>query len=172
VDRLRLVPFEPDAAPQVAAWATSPREVRDWCGREAERVLPDDLRTWSRSPDVEAWLLVEPVCRGAAGRIDGWRAVGYGELWLDHEEHEVELAHLIVDPARRGEGLGRALAARLAARAQAGHPHLPLVVLRVQPGNEAAVRAYRAAGFRPVTPDVQVAWNRDQRIAWRWMQLA
>jgi hypothetical protein len=36
----------------------------------------------------------------------GLTGTGYGELWLDTDEDEVELARLIVPPDRRHQGLG------------------------------------------------------------------
>ena len=124
---------------------------------------------WGVIP-VEAWLLVEDPGSAVHAAPDGRLAVAYGELWPDPAESEVELARLIVDPRRRNRHVGRALAGRLAARAAADHPELGLVVLRVQPGNEAAMRAYAAAGFQRVGPEEEAAWNRGQRVAWAWMR--
>lgn len=57
---------------------------------------------WQRDADARARVLVE----------DG-TVVGYGELWLDDEEDEVELARLIVAPDTRGKGVGPHVADRL-----------------------------------------------------------
>ena len=77
------------------------------------------------------------------------RLVAYGELWVDDEEAGVELARLIVDPAERGQGVGRRLAGGLADLARSRYP---LVFLRVVPANIAARRCYAAAGFQPAGP--------------------
>ncbi|MEU2563246.1 GNAT family N-acetyltransferase [Streptomyces longispororuber] len=50
---------------------------------------------WSRGSGVRARLLVA-----------GDRPVGYGELWPDEAEDEVELARIIVAPRERGRGWG------------------------------------------------------------------
>ncbi len=55
-------------------------------------------------------------------------------------------AAIEVDPAARGRGLGRALAAAARHLAGAGRP----VWAQINPGNVASVRAFLAAGYRPV----------------------
>jgi ribosomal protein S18 acetylase RimI-like enzyme len=95
--------------------------------------------------------------------------VAYGELWVDHDEREAELARLIVDPLRRNLGVGRYLAACLAERARQRSPQ---VFLRVRPGNRAALRSYAAAGFTPASTADQEEWNRGQPVAYTWMTYA
>jgi [ribosomal protein S18]-alanine N-acetyltransferase len=48
----------------------------------------------------------------------GRRPAGYGDVWADPVEHEAELARIVVDPARRGAGLGRRLVSLLADEAR------------------------------------------------------
>jgi GNAT superfamily N-acetyltransferase len=79
----------------------------------------DGVRVWT----VEGGVLV--LGRGLAGR------------W----EVAVE-----VDPAHRGRGLGRALAAAARYLVPAGEP----LWAQIAPGNAASVRAFLASGFRPV----------------------
>lgn len=72
-------------------------------------MLRQTITDWQRDDDVQAHILVEDE-----------RVVGYGELWFDAEEDEVELARIIVAPtsARRGsavcwcEGSSRRLSGR------------------------------------------------------------
>jgi [ribosomal protein S18]-alanine N-acetyltransferase len=104
---------------------------------------------------VEAYTLVE-----------GDELIGYGELWLDDEEMEVELARLIVAPAHRRLGAGRQLVAALTGLA---HQRQPLAVVRVHPGNTAARRCYAAAGFERVTSAEEAEWNVHQPVAYVWM---
>lgn len=80
----------------------------------------DDVRSWQADGGVVL------LGRGMAGR---WEAA------------------LEVDPDRRGQGLGRALA--LAARHLLPDPETPLWA-QISPGNAASVRAFLAAGYRPV----------------------
>ncbi len=58
----------------------------------------------------------------------------------------VQLAGIVVDPDRRGAGLGRALVAAAAREALAWAPDRP-VSLHVRAANTGAIRAYEAAGF-------------------------
>lgn len=58
----------------------------------------------------------------------------------------VQLAGIVVDPERRGAGLGRALVAAAAREARAWAPDRP-VSLHVRAANSGAIRAYEAAGF-------------------------
>lgn len=95
---------------------------------EADSAHPRVARALRYRDDVRSWRTdggVVTVGRGIAGR---WEA-------------SVE-----VDPGYRGTGLGRALA--LAARhlVPAGSP----VWAQISPANAASVRAFLAAGFRPV----------------------
>jgi ribosomal protein S18 acetylase RimI-like enzyme len=118
-------------------------------------VPPGVIVRWSEQPDVRSYLLVE-----------GGQPVAYGELWIDDDEAEVELARIVVDPRRRGQHLGRALARLLAEEAAGSYPD---VFLRLVPGNTAALRSYSAAGFTRVDPEVERDWNRGQPVAYLWM---
>ena len=106
-----------------------------------------------------AWVLVEEPDA---------HPVGYGELWLDEEEDEVELARLIVDPARRRSGLGRALVTHLVAAAAA--TGLSGCLLRVVPDNAPAIALYRAAGFAAVDPERAAEWNQGQPTDYLWFE--
>ncbi|MFF4267518.1 GNAT family N-acetyltransferase [Streptomyces virginiae] len=148
-----LLPFTDTHAPTVAGWPTSAQEVALWCGRQEFPVPPAAITEWQRDDDVRAHVLV-----------DDERVVGYGELWFDAEEDEVELARIIVAPDARGKGLGRALVRGLLAQALAAGHHD--IFLRVHPDNEPASRCYRAAGFLPVDPTLAETWNRTQPVAY------
>jgi hypothetical protein len=65
--------------------------------------------------------------------------------------------------------LGRYLAAGLARLARFRHPR---VILRVHPGNIAALRCHAAAGVEPVEPDQAAAWNAGQPVGYVWLSLA
>jgi ribosomal-protein-alanine N-acetyltransferase len=154
-----LETFDPDRAGLVASWAVGDEVVRAWCARDDDTVPADVVVEWSQADDVEAYLF-----RDEAGEL-----VAYGELWLDDDEGEVELARLLVAPERRGRGVGRALTRALTERAQDTHPELPAVILRVRPENAQAIRAYTAAGFVAIPDDEQDEWNQGQRFAYHWM---
>jgi RimJ/RimL family protein N-acetyltransferase len=158
-----LQPFDPAQAALVASWAAGDAGVvRAWIAIEAESVPAEVVAGWSEADDVEAFVYTETA--------DG-PPVAYGELWLDDEEGDLELARLLVAPERRGQGVGRRFVRDLADQARRTHPELPLVLLRVHPENVRAIRAYTAAGFVDVPADEQPAWNEGQRDTYHWMVL-
>jgi ribosomal protein S18 acetylase RimI-like enzyme len=157
---LALEAFDPGQAREVASWARTAEEVGAWCARTEAPVPAAVVVGWAGRPDVRAFI----------ARANG-RIVAYGELWLDPDEGEVELAHLIVDPAVRGRGMGVALARALVARARSVHPELDRVILRVRPSNAAALRTYARAGFERVPSDEATAWNVGQPEAFAWMRI-
>lgn len=149
VTQMDLLPFAAAHAVTVAGWPTSSREVVMWCGRQEFPVLRQTITDWQRDDDVQAHILVEDE-----------RVVGYGELWFDAEEDEVELARIIVAPDIRGKGLGRVLVRGLLAQALgAGYSD---VFMRVHPDNETALRCYREAGFVSVDAGLAESWNAAQ----------
>ena len=94
--------------------------------------------------------------------------MAYGEIWEDPDESEAELARLIVDPSKRGRGVGRRLATALADEAlRLGWSD---IWLRVVPDNEPALRAYAAAGFVRATTAEEGAFNIGQRVAFVWLR--
>jgi len=94
--------------------------------------------------------------------------VGYGELWEDRDLDEAELARLVIAPALRGKGHGRALTRALADEAH--RRGFAEVWLRVVPENAAARRAYEAAGFARATADEEVEFNIGQARTYVWMR--
>lgn len=152
---MQLRPFEPEHAPRVSSWARTEEEVAAWCSRTEVPVSPEVIAGWGEEPDVVAFGLFEDD-----------ELVAYGELWVDDEEDEVEVARLIVAPPRRGHGVGRELAGLLADRARQIHPK---VFLRVRPDNQAALRSYAAAGFTRVAADEAKTWNEGQPVEYAWM---
>lgn len=160
----RLAPPRAGDATTVAWWSRSAEEARRWCS-VAEHPFPAErVRGWWAGNDVQPWLLAE-----------GPEAVpvGYGELWVDGEEDEVELARLIVRPGtatgraraaarrlpgRRGRGeWARRLRAAGGPRQRRGTGALPGRRVRrgggrpgrrVEPGPARRVRLVRVAGVR------------------------
>ena len=96
---MALGSFEMKRAAVVAGWATTATEVSLLCGREELPFPAELLDKWPKiADDIVLYQFV-----------DGETLIGYGELWLDEEEDEVELARIIVAPEHRGKGLGRRL---------------------------------------------------------------
>ncbi|WP_431962936.1 GNAT family N-acetyltransferase [Actinacidiphila sp. bgisy160] len=150
---------EPAYARAVAGWTATAREVALWCGRQEHPVPDEVVAGWRDAEDVEAYLL-----------YDGRELVGYGELWLDAEGDEVELARVIVAPSARGRGVGRRLIAELTARARL--TGLAEVFLRVHPDNAGALRCHLGAGFLPVPAEQAAEWNVPQPVAYVWLRHA
>jgi RimJ/RimL family protein N-acetyltransferase len=150
--------FRESDAREVARWAMSADEVRRWAGSDPG--WPVDVsvfRRWHAEPDVRPYVL-----------CDGEQQVGYGEVWIDEPEQEVELARLIVSPDYRGHGVGRHLV-RLLLK-QASSFGLPDAFVRVVPGNGPALACYRGAGFSPVSEPDREEFNRGQPVDYVWMR--
>jgi ribosomal protein S18 acetylase RimI-like enzyme len=155
---MELRPVTGDEAATVAGWCTSPVEASMWCGHVGASVPVEKIVGWAAEDGVRQF-----------GLHDGQGLVAYGELWLDEDEAEVELARLIVDAARRGRGVGRTLVAELVSRARSHHPD---VFMRVHPDNAAALRCYAGAGFVRVASELEQEWNRPQPVAYVWLRHA
>ena len=154
---LRVQPFPAGSADTVSSWARTSEETIMWCGRPTAPVPAEQINAWSDEPSVHPY-----------GLFQNDRLVAYGELWIDDDEAETELARLIVDPTERGHGLGRRLVTELASLALERYPH---VVMRVHPANAAALRCYAAAGFIPVDVALTAEWNAAQPMDYVWLRL-
>ena len=157
---VQLQPFDPALAGQISTWTTSADEVNAWSSRFDDRVPPEVIAGWSEPDDVEAYV----------GIVNA-TVIAYGELWLDPDEGEVELARLLVEPSRRGRGLGRDLTRSLVEQARRTHPELAHVILRVRPDNAVARRAYAGAGFVEHDAAEAEVWNAGQPAEYVWMRL-
>ncbi|WP_433017913.1 GNAT family N-acetyltransferase [Kribbella sp. CA-294648] len=150
--------FESEFTTLVAGWASSAQEVGLLSGRDEFPFPAELLSSWRQTTeDIKAYLF-----------FDGQTPIGYGELWLDDEEDEVELARIIVAPELRGNGIGTAFVRALLVRAlDAGYSD---VFLRVRPDNEPAIRTYLRVGFQPVDQALADEWNEPQPIKYTWLQ--
>ena len=148
--------FRESDAREVARWPGSLDEVRRWAGSDPG--WPVDVSVfgrWHADPDVGPYII-----------LDG-APIGYGEIWVDEPEQEVELARIIVSPERRGRGVGRRLVGLLLERAAL--TGLPDAFVRVVPENGAALGCYRGAGFSPVSDSEREEFNRGQPVDYVWM---
>lgn len=156
---MRLMTPTAEHAPRIATWSRSAEEAQRWCSRAEHPFPPQRILEWWSADDVQPWVL--------AGN-DRETPIAYGELWLDEAEDEVELARVIVDPDRRGSGVGRRLVHELVHAARSTGSSA--CVLRVAPDNSAALRLYRAAGFEDVDAERSEAWNAGQPVRYVWME--
>lgn len=155
-----LFPFTDELAVEISSWILSAEEASAWAGGDTTFPLaPDQFRRWHDDSDVHSFIV----------RHDG-DLVAYGELWVDRAEQEIELARIIVHPARRGIGIGRAFVTALVRHAAAFE--LPNLFVRVAPDNGRAIRCYESAGFVRVSTNDQETYNRGQRNDYVWMKYA
>lgn len=119
---------------------------------------PEGVLAWWEDDDAVPWVLED----------DG-EPVAYGELWVDVEEDEVELARLIVPEHLRGQGHGGRLTVALTV--EAATYGLATTMLRTTEDNTVAIACYAARGFVRLSPDEEQVWNEGQRRDWVWMVL-
>ncbi|MFD9301474.1 GNAT family N-acetyltransferase [Streptomyces sp. NPDC060048] len=93
-------------------------------------------------PDVEDGSLALWVSTGPDGRVDG--TISWSRESKPNGRHRAEVRKLMVHPAARGRGTGRALLAE--AEAAAARAGVVLLFLDTESGS-AAERVYRAAGW-------------------------
>jgi RimJ/RimL family protein N-acetyltransferase len=149
--------FRASDAREVARWPSSLDEVRRWAGSDPGWPVDESVfGRWHANPDVRPYI----IC-------DGEEPIGYGEVWVDEPEREVELARIIVGPGRRGRGVGRRLVRLLLDRAALAG--LPDAFVRVVAENGAAICCYRAAGYSPVSEPEHEEFNRGQPVDYVWM---
>lgn len=153
---LRLAPLETTHAELLVSWARAAVDADRWASVAVAELTPGLIARWHAEPGVYPFLAFE-----------GEGPVGYGEVWL--EADEAELARILVAPAHRGRGIGRALTTRLADEAR--RLGREAIWVRVVPDNAAALACYRAAGFVRATAADEAAFNAAQPRAYTWLRL-
>ncbi|MGV3720957.1 MAG: GNAT family N-acetyltransferase [Actinomycetota bacterium] len=150
-------PVRAGDAEVIAGWARTPQEARLWAGPGARwPVIASHLREWHADADIHPYVLL----------TDNY-PVAYGEIWLDFQEQELELARLIVRPDLRGRGIGRRLVRKLIE--SAASTGLPVVFMRVAPENASALACYERCGFARVPDGDQRRYNQGQLVDYVWL---
>jgi RimJ/RimL family protein N-acetyltransferase len=128
-------------------------------------LLPEDLErisSFARDPDelflfaprAEYPLTPDQLRRALRGRLSPTvvlerdRVVGYANLYGFRDADHCFVGNVIVDPDRRGEGIGRYLVERMVARARVDHRIGEVRVSCFAP-NAPAMALYIALGFSP-----------------------
>jgi len=153
-----LLKFRDAHAREISRSATSVEEVRRWSVSDTGfHVDVSVFQLWLADPDVNPYVL----CDGAA-------LIGYGEVWVDETEHEVELGRIIVRPESRSCGVGKRFVILLLERAALSG--FPDAFVRVVPDNHVAIGCYRSAGFSLVPESVRERYNQGQPVDYVWMR--
>jgi ribosomal protein S18 acetylase RimI-like enzyme len=153
---LKLVRFEAQFAAAILAWVQDSQDALAWANLPEPPSDPSIFSTWHQEPGVRPYVLTESGV-----------AVAYGEMWEDLAANEIELARIVVAPARRGQGIGRALVDRMLAECSSAAS--PVAFVRVRPGEAAALACYRSAGFAQVSPAAESLYNVGQPVEYVWL---
>ena len=129
-----IIGFTMEYSGTVRSWIESEETYYSLC-RSKEYPPPENVvETWQRA-GVSAYILLSQN-----------RPVAYGELWDKPQSMAVEVAHLLVDPARRSQGYGTKMLQLLFDRA-AGRKGVVQVMINLFGGNEEVLNCYLKAGF-------------------------
>ena len=142
---LLLREFRPTDADAVVSWIKSERQMRQWCADRYPHypVTAEDMNSYHRK-------YIDGASSIALTMVEGESVAGYITLRNPEEDKsEWRLGFVIVDDARRGLGLGKALVS-MAVEYAYTHLGAAKVSLGVFENNPSAVYCYKAAGFKPV----------------------
>ena len=139
-------PADDDDVDLLVAWHDDPEVSRYW---DDERFTRDEMVVRLHRPDVEAYIV----------EADG-EPVGYLQVWWEDDAGGIDM---FLVPGARGRGLGPD-AARAVARHLRGGRGWRRVTVDPYLSNEAAIRAWRRAGFRDVGEQ-----EPDEEHSARWL---
>lgn len=142
-----LRPVVPEHLERVITWISTPQALKLW-GGPALTFPPRMEKTWQEigATDQNTFSLLE----------QGVRVAGLGQI-LFREPGTVHLARIIVEPTKRGRGLGRILCQQLLEAGFARHP-VSEFTLNVYRNNAPAIRLYTSLGFAIVSEDLENDW--------------
>jgi len=108
------------------------------------------------------------VQAGFATVFEGGEAIGYAMCAIDRGM--AEIGSVIIEPAKRGRGVGHRLIGAL--MRFAGNAGAHSAFLQVEAGNATAIRLYRSFGFRDVYAYRTLIRDLQRRARWRRQQSA
>ncbi|MBI1826717.1 MAG: GNAT family N-acetyltransferase [Planctomycetes bacterium] len=133
-----LTPFQPTDAASLLQWVNTPTDLRWLAPNTSWPLTEEKIYEWT-ARGGQAFVL-----RSMPGRV----VVGYGEVnAFAGRGRETWIGHVIIEPGRRGRGLGTALVGGMLQCAFVNR-RASRVSLIVFPENVAAVHCYLRAGFR------------------------
>jgi GNAT superfamily N-acetyltransferase len=140
----------PEDEPVIKGWLSEPKVCKYVTGRQVYST--DMFYSWYEAHDQFGYILEE-----------GTNSVAYGEIWIDEEEKDIELAHIVVHPSLRNKGLGKSFIKELLAECK-NYPY-EWVYMRIEPGNVQAIQCYKGVGF---VEDPNLRSSFDSR--WIWLK--
>jgi RimJ/RimL family protein N-acetyltransferase len=145
--RIRLVPFTSSDVERLLGWIRSPEELMLWTASSfgfplTREHIEGHLRDSAERGDRQLRRIFKAIEDGLE------KAVGHIELGaIDPRNRSVRIGRVLVDPARRGQGLGAAMMRAAVAMAfrELGMHRVELGVFDVNP---AAIACYERVGFQ------------------------
>ena len=141
---IRLLPFTTSDIDRLLGWIRSPEELMLWTASSfgfplTREHIEGHLRDSAERGDRRIFKAVEERSQEAVGHIE----LGA----IDPRNRSIRIGRVLVDPARRGQGLGAAMmrAALATAFQELGAHRVELGVFDVNP---AAIACYERVGFR------------------------
>jgi len=129
-----IVPYTKEYSAKVRSWIESEETLYDVCRGKDFPPKQDIVDTWQRK-EVSSYLLFR-----------GGKPVAYAELWSRPNELAAEIAHLIVDPALRGQGFGTRMVCLLYEQA-AARADVAKVIINMYNENPDALGCFLKADF-------------------------
>lgn len=163
---LTLRPFQAGDAETIVSWLKDEYALRQWSADRYGRfpITAADMRTYYRTAaqqgggDFQAMTALGP----------GGDIVGYFTLRRPGPERDMlRLGFVIVDDRLRGQGYGKAM---LALAIRLAFTSASRVTLGVFENNDAAIRCYRACGFREV-PVAEPEWYVCMGQVWECVEM-
>ncbi len=150
-----LQPFDIAHGTRVRTWVEASGEFSPW----SSPPILDEFRAVLADPEIRAYFLQREST-----------PIAYGELWVESDSDEVELARIIVDPHLRNCGIGTTLVNLLLQQSRS----LPgkTAWVRVEPRNAVALACYAKVGFVRTTVEEEFTFNERQPRAYQWLKHA
>jgi ribosomal protein S18 acetylase RimI-like enzyme len=133
--------------------------LKEWLSNDKDCYLVTNKNKYSTDL-YNSWLLAEDQhCYFLIDENN--KLVGYGELWIDEVEEDIELAHIVIKPTLRGNGFGKTLIQLLEEKAKA----FPFqwIFMRVNPINERAIHCYKRLFYEE---DIQLQETLGNQWVW------
>lgn len=143
---LELREFVPSDAERIVEWTGDETAFRKWCADRYDRypIAPGDMLSFYETASKSGWFFPYTAV------LDGV-PVGHLIIRFPYESRRTaRFGFVIVDPSRRGQGLGRELieAAKSEAKERFGASEATIGVFA---NNLPAHRCYLAAGFKDIS---------------------